>query len=100
MEKLKTPLAIINFKAFSCAVGKNAVVMAKICEKVSKEFNVSVAIALQPADILAVSNAVSIPILAQHIDAVPQGAFTGSIFADSVLNAGAIGSLVNHSEKP
>ena len=100
MEKLKTPLAIINFKAFSCAVGKNAVVMAKICEKVSKEFNVSVAIALQPADILAVSNAVSIPILAQHIDAVPQGAFTGSIFADSVLYAGAIGSLVNHSEKP
>lgn len=98
--KLKTPLAIINFKAFAQSTGKNAVNLAQACDKCARETGISVAIAVQPADISQVARAVSIPVLAQHVDVNFQGAFTGSVLAESVLNAGAVGSLVNHSEKP
>ena len=40
MQKLKTPLAIINFKAFATA--KNAVVLAKTCEQASKETGITI----------------------------------------------------------
>jgi len=100
VEKLKTPLAIINFKAFSSAIGENAVVMAKLCEKEAKLSGITVGVAVQPADIFNVVNNVSIPVFAQHVDAVFLGAFTGSVLVESVVQAGVVGSLVNHSEHP
>lgn len=98
--KLKTPIAIINFKAYASAVGENAVALAKVCEKVSKDCKINVAVAVQAADISAVASAVSIPVFAQHVDSNFAGAFTGSILPESIIAAGAVGSLVNHSEKP
>ena len=100
MEKLKTPIVIVNFKAFNSAIGKNSVELAKICEQVAKKLNVNIAVAVQTSDISQVASAVSIPVFAQHVDFVSQGAFTGSVLPEAVKSAGAVGSLVNHSEKP
>jgi triosephosphate isomerase len=47
-----------------------------------------------------VSAAVSIPVLAQHVDAVLPGARTGFVPSEAVRAAGGRGSLVNHSEHP
>jgi len=46
-----------------------------------------------------VAEAVDIPVFAQHIDSVMPGAFTGHVLAESVKDAGAFGTLINHSER-
>ncbi len=91
-------LAIINFKAYKSSIGLNATKLAKICEKVAKKQHANIAVAVQPADIFAVAANVKIPVLAQHVDAVEFGAHTGWILPESAMQAGAIGSLINHSE--
>ncbi len=91
-------LAIINFKAYKTSTGLNAIRLAKICEKVAKKERANIAVAVQPADILAVAGHVDIPVLAQHVDAIEFGAKTGWILPESVQQMGAVGSLINHSE--
>lgn len=95
---LKTPLILVNFKTYLEATGKKAVLLAKICEKVAKKQKIEIAVAVQTADIAAVSKAVKIPVLAEHVDFAEPGAHTGSILAESVKEAGAVGTLINHSE--
>ena len=58
------------------------------------------AIAPATPDLGRVASAVSIPVLAQHVDAIEPGAHTGSVPPESVAKAGGWGSLVNHSEHP
>jgi len=93
-------MLIVNFKAYAEASGARAVRLAKICDKVARKTGASIAVAVQPSDILAVASQVGIPVLAQHVDAVEPGAHTGAILAESIQEAGAIGSLLNHSERP
>ena len=95
---LKTPLIIVNFKTYEQSIGNNALKLAKICEKVAKDTKANIAVAVQTADIYRISKEVFIPVLAQHIDNVDYGQFTGHTLADSVKQAGAIGTLLNHSE--
>lgn len=92
-------LIIINFKAYRQGVGPNAVKLAKVCDRVAKRHDANVAVAVQPADILPVVSAVRIPVLAQHVDPVKYGSHTGSVLPESVAASGAVGSLINHSEK-
>lgn len=96
---LQTPLWITNFKNYEQAVGANAIKLAKIHEKVSKETGVSIAIAVNALDVARVAEAVSIPVFAQHIDACDYGSFTGYILPQAVKKAGAAGTLLNHSER-
>lgn len=91
-------LAIVNAKAYKQATGKDAVKLARMCERVAKKENANIAIAVQAADVFRVAVQVDIPVLAQHVDAVAQGAQTGYVLPESVQLAGAVGSLVNHSE--
>jgi len=91
-------ITIVNCKAYAEATGKKAVKLAKVCESVAKATKSRIAIAVQAADISAVANAVSIPVFAQHVDAIEFGAHTGWTLPESVQEAGAVGSLINHSE--
>lgn len=96
---LSKPLWITNFKNYESAVGQKAVELAQIHEKVARETGKSIAVAVSPVDIHRVKSAVSIPVFAQHIDPVDYGSFTGSILPQGVRKAGAVGTLINHSEK-
>jgi triosephosphate isomerase (TIM) len=96
--KLKTPIIIINFKTYAESTGKNAVVLAKKIEKAAIKHKANVAIAIQATDIYRVSKEVKLPILAQHTDIEEGGAHTGKITPLAIKQAGAIGSLINHSE--
>ncbi len=89
---------IINFKTYESATGENAIKLAKICEKVAKKTKTDIMIAVQAADIYSVSKAVSIKVLAQHIDDVSYGKNTGYITPESVKQAGAVGTILNHAE--
>lgn len=93
---LKTPLIIVNFKTYKEATGKSVLKLAKKLEKVKGK--VTVVIAPQFADIKELSQKTKLPVLAQHIDPIDYGRHTGWILANSIKEAGAVGSLINHSE--
>ena len=97
--KLKTPIIIVNFKTYSEATGDKAVELAKNAETASKEIGASIAIAPQFVDIVRVVDAVEIPVFAQHIDPIKPGNSTGHVLAESIKEAGAVGTLINHSER-
>lgn len=97
--KIQTPMVIVNFKAYIEATGKRAVELAEKAEKVSNKTNVFIGVAPQFVDIKAVAKAVNIPVFAQHIDPINPGSHTGHVLAESVKEAGAVGTLVNHSER-
>jgi triosephosphate isomerase len=96
---LKVPIVIVNFKTYLEATGKKAVDLAKQAEKASKETGVYIAVAPQFTDLRAVAEAVEIPVYAQHIDAIKPGSSTGHILVDAVKEAGAVGTIINHSER-
>jgi len=50
-------------------------------------------------DIHPLAHHYGVPVFAQHVDGHPPGAFTGHITAEALRQAGAAGSLVNHSER-
>jgi triosephosphate isomerase len=99
LTKIHIPIIIVNFKTYSQATGKKAVELAKIAEKVSLETEVCIGLAPQFVDITAVANAVPLPVFAQHIDTIKPGSFTGHVLAESVKETGAVGTLINHSER-
>ncbi len=98
-KKLSTPLIIVNFKTYLEATGKKAVELAKKAEKVSLETGVSIGVAPQFTDIAAVASATDTPVFAQHVDPIAPGSYTGHVLADAVKEAGAVGTLINHSER-
>lgn len=97
--KVRVPIVLVNFKTYSEGTGKKALELAKACEKVSSEIGVCVCVAPQFADIAPIVGAVSVPVFSQHIDPVSAGSFTGHVLAESVKEAGAVGTLINHSER-
>ena len=99
MSKVRPPLILVNFKTYAEATGKNALKLAEAAEKVSLKTGVCIGVAPQCADIALVAKEVSIPVFAQHIDPIKPGSFTGHILPEAVKEAGAIGTLINHSER-
>jgi len=98
-KKFQTPIIIVNFKTYSEATGKKAIELAKKAEKTSNETHTFIAVAPQFADLTIVAKAVSIPVFAQHIDPIRPGSYTGHVLAESIKEAGAVGTLINHSER-
>jgi triosephosphate isomerase len=95
---LKTPVIVLNVKTYAEATGNKSLEIAMLMDKISQETGASMAIAVQPTDINLCSNKVSIPIFAEHIDPIKPGSHTGWILPEAVKIAGAVGTLVNHSE--
>ena len=98
MKKISFPLIALNFKTYAQAFGENSLKLAKIAEEVSDQFGVTIAVAPPMIDLARVAAEVKIPVFAQHVDPYEPGSHTGSIIAEDVKAAGAVGSLVNHSE--
>ena len=93
-------LLLINFKAYETSIGKSALNLARLVEAAAEETatGISVGIAVQPSDIRLFSD-ICLPVFSQHIDPVNFGAHTGHVLPESVFDAGAVGSLINHSER-
>jgi triosephosphate isomerase (TIM) len=97
--KQQTPMIIVNFKTYLESTGKRAVELAKQAEKASKETGANIVVVPQFVDIARVAEAVEIPVFAQHIDPIKPGNSTGHVLAEAVKEAGAVGTLINHSER-
>lgn len=96
--KIKMPVIIVNVKAYSESMGDKDIALARACEEVKEELGVSIAYAPQMVDLALVVREVNIPVLAQHAEAFLPGSKTGYTVLEAVNEAGASGTLINHSE--
>ena len=92
-------MIITNFKTYKSATGDMAVNLAEIHDEVARETGANIQVVVQAIDLFSVKNAVSIPVLSQHIDPVNFGSATGHILPEAVKIAGAVGTVLNHSER-
>ena len=93
------PVIILNFKTYIEATGEKALELSKVAEKVAKETGTCIVVAPQITDLAVVAREVEIPVFSQHIDAISPGSHTGHVLAEAVKEAGARGTLINHSER-
>ncbi len=98
MVSIELPVVAINFKTYAQATGAKAVSLAKICEKVALEHGVSIVVAPQVPDLYRVAQEVDIPVFSQHMDGGEQGRYTGHVLGEALVESGAVGTLLNHSE--
>lgn len=99
MPTVRKPLVIVNFKTYAEGMGKNALKLAKIAEKVSVQSRVYVAVAPQFTDIAEIAKEVNVPVYAQHVDPIIYGSNTGHVLPEAIKEVGAVGTLINHSER-
>jgi len=95
---MKTPVTIVNFKTYSESTGGNALKIAKAVKEVRSETGREIVVSPQFSDIYPVAKT-GVPVFAQHIDGIASGSHTGHVLAEAVKGAGAIGTLINHSER-
>jgi triosephosphate isomerase len=93
------PIIIINYKTYVESVGKKGLEIAKASEKISEENGILIGVCPQFLDLRMVVENVSIPVYAQHFDAISPGSHTGHVLAETLSDCGLKGSLLNHSEK-
>ena len=96
--KIGTPVIVLNVKSYAESAGRRGFELAKICEDVASKQGVNIAICPQQVELAKIASAVNIPCFAQHVDAVEPGSHTGFVTLESVREAGATGTLANHSE--
>ncbi len=96
----RLPIIIVNFKTYEEATGDRALGLARICRSVAMRFGKRIIVSPQFTDIYRISRESSAytPVFAQHIDD-GIGKFTGSVSPLAVREAGAVGTLLNHSER-
>lgn len=90
-------MIVVNFKTYKEATGYRAINLARICKRVMEDSGIRIVAVPQVADLRnCVETGAECWI--QHIDPVEQGKNTGWITVEDVEEAGAMGSLLNHSE--
>ncbi|MFC6835833.1 triose-phosphate isomerase [Halomarina ordinaria] len=85
---------LVNLKAYPC----DPVAVAEAAATVADDTGTRVAVAPQAAHLSAVA-ATGVETWAQHVSGVDHGSHTGSTLASAVADAGAVGTLLNHSER-
>lgn len=90
-------MIVVNFKTYKEATGYRAVRLAQICREVGQETGVRIVAVPQTADLRNCVEA-GVECWVQHVDTVEQGKKTGWITVEDVEEAGARGTLLNHSE--
>ncbi|ARS90859.1 triose-phosphate isomerase [Natrarchaeobaculum aegyptiacum] len=84
---------LVNLKTYPC----DPVAVAEAVADVDETTDARLAVAPQAADIARVADT-GVETWAQHVDPIDHGSNTGHTLAETVADAGAVGTLVNHSE--
>ncbi|MGZ4901292.1 MAG: triose-phosphate isomerase [Halobacteriota archaeon] len=93
------PLIVLNFKTYTESTGENALQLAAVAKQVANDSGVTIIVVPQTVDIYRISQRIQIPVYAQHVDAIEFGGHTGHVLAEALAQAGARGTLINHSER-
>ena len=96
---IRPPVFEIGLKSY--AWGDDAVRLAVVADHLAAELGVSIVFDPQAVDIPAIAASTTrILVFAQHMDPVEPGRGVGAVLAEAIRDAGAVGTLLNHSEKP
>lgn len=90
-------MIFVNFKTYKEGTGEGAVKLAKTCQEVGKKTSIKIIPLVQAVDIFRLAQK-GFEIWAQHIDDINFGSNTGQILPQAIAEAGAKGTLLNHSE--
>ncbi|GAB6863125.1 triose-phosphate isomerase [Haloplanus litoreus] len=85
---------LVNLKAYPC----DPVAVAEAAHAVAEEHGVRIAVAPQTAHLDRVA-ATGVETWAQHVAPLDHGSHTGHTLAEALTDAGAVGTLCNHSER-
>ncbi|MFD1515505.1 triose-phosphate isomerase [Halomarina rubra] len=85
---------LVNLKAYPCDAER----VARAAATVADDTGARIAVAPQAAHLESVA-ATGVETWAQHVSGAGHGSHTGSTLAAAVADAGATGTLLNHSEK-
>lgn len=96
--RLTTPCLIVNYKTYAAGYGPAGLELTRALEVVAQASGLCLAVAPGPLDVGRYAGACRVPVVAQHTDPVGCGSHTGSVLPEAVAAAGAVGTLVNHSE--
>ncbi len=96
MAKSK-PFIALNLKAYAESTGAAGLKLCEIASEVALLTGVRIIVA-PDATLLREASATGADVYAQAMDGFGAGAYTGSISAQQLKEAGAHGSIVNHSE--
>ena len=96
---MRLPALVVNFKVYPEVLGKRGWDLAKTCAQVAEDTGASIVIAPPLSDLAHIARLVHIPVFGQHADTADAGAHTGWLPPEALLEAGAAGTLVNHSER-
>ncbi|HLC38008.1 MAG TPA: triose-phosphate isomerase [Candidatus Norongarragalinales archaeon] len=94
-------MIFLNFKAYAKSTGRNGLALARIAEKFSGEAKRKTIACPSYLELSSCAKLSSkyFSVFAQHADAVEPGAFTSRVTMEALKEAGAEGTLVNHSER-
>ena len=98
-KRIEPPFFEIGPKAYM--YGDDMVALAKVIDAAARQYDVRVIVTPQHMDIYRVARETeNILVFAQHMDPLPIGRGIGSVLPEAVKAAGAVGVMLNHTEKP
>jgi len=98
LSELRLPAIVINFKAYREVEGQNSIFITQACQDVAESSGINIVACPPMVELGRVASVARIPIMAQHVDPRQPGSQTGWVTPEMVKSAGAIGTLLNHSE--
>ena len=96
---MRLPTLVLNFKTYPEVLGKKGWDLAKRFAAVADETGASIVLCPPTTDLAHIAKLVHLPVFAQHVDAMDPGPTTGWSPPEALLEAGAAGTLINHSER-
>lgn len=96
---MRLPAIVLNFKVYPEVLGRKGWELARMAAAVAEDTGASIVVAPPLSDLAHIAKAVHIPVFGQHADTAEAGAHTGWIPPEALLEAGAAGTLLNHSER-
>lgn len=92
-------MIFVNFKTYEQGTGESALHLAEVIQGVVQESHIKIIPVVQASDLKEITQAVKLEVWVQSIDPIDYGAHTGAILPEAVLEDGASGTFLNHSEK-
>ena len=97
--RIRKPFFEIGPKTY--IYGKKALELAVAADRASRKYQVDIIFSAQYTDIRPIAEATSrIKVFAQHMDQVYPGKGIGAVLPEALKEAGAVGVLLNHAERP
>ena len=96
--KITYPAIFLNCKTYVESSGEKGIELAKIADKIAKEYNHTIVIIPQHSLLAKIVDTVDIPVFSQSVDARIPGSNTGWIIPENLKSIGVEGTLINHSE--